>query len=58
MRVRWDETVQAAPHRQIVNFAEFFATVGIFGYWVQSCPSTSGGSDMSAQPTQRPDVKL
>ena len=38
MHVRWDETAQATPHGQIVYFAEFLATAGIFESWVQSCP--------------------
>ena len=38
MHVRWDETAQATPHGQIVYFAEFLATAGIFDSWVQSCP--------------------
>ncbi len=37
MHVRWDETAQTTPHRQIVYFAEFLATAGIFESWVQSC---------------------
>ena len=38
MHVRWDETVQATPHGQLVFFAEFLATAGVFDRWVQSCP--------------------
>ncbi len=38
MHVRWDETVQATPHGQIVFFAEFLATAGVFDRWVQECP--------------------
>ena len=38
IHVRWDETAQATPHGQIVYFAEFLATAGIFDSWVQSCP--------------------
>ena len=38
MHVRWDETAQATPHGQIVFFAEFLATAGVFDRWVQSCP--------------------
>jgi len=38
MHVRWDETAQATPHGQIVYFAEFLATAGIFDRWLQSCP--------------------
>ena len=36
--VRWDETAQATPHGQIVFFAEFLATAGVFDRWVQDCP--------------------
>jgi hypothetical protein len=35
MHVRWDETAQATPHGQIVFFAEFLATAGVFDRWVQ-----------------------
>ena len=38
MHVRWDETAQATPHGQIVFFAEFLATAGVFDRWVQACP--------------------
>jgi hypothetical protein len=38
MHVRWDPTAQATPHGQIVYFAEFLATAGIFDNWVQACP--------------------
>jgi hypothetical protein len=38
MHVRWDETAQATPHGQIVFFAEFLATAGVFDRWVQDCP--------------------
>jgi hypothetical protein len=38
MHVRWDETAQATPHGQIVFFAEFLATAGVFDRWVQECP--------------------
>ena len=38
VRVRWDETAQATPHGQIVFFAEFLATAGVFDRWVQDCP--------------------
>jgi hypothetical protein len=37
-QVRWDETAQATPHGQLVFFAEFLATAGIFDDWVQNCP--------------------
>ncbi len=38
VHVRWDETARAAPHGQIVFFAEFQATAGVFDRWVQGCP--------------------
>ncbi|WP_241974469.1 hypothetical protein [Paraburkholderia sp. BL17N1] len=38
MRVRWDDTAQATPHGQIVFFAEFLATAGVFDRWMQGCP--------------------
>jgi hypothetical protein len=38
MHVRWDHEAQATPHGQIVYFAEFLATAGIFDNWVKSCP--------------------
>jgi hypothetical protein len=50
MHVRWDHVAQATPHGQIVYFAEFLVTVGIFDNWVKTCPKSprrarfSGGS--------------
>ncbi len=38
MHVRWDETAQATPHGQIVFFAEFLATAGVFDRWVEHAP--------------------
>jgi hypothetical protein len=38
VHVRWDETAQVTPHGQIVFFAEFLATAGVFDRWVQDCP--------------------
>jgi hypothetical protein len=38
MHVRWDETAQATPHGQVVFFAEFLATAGVFDRWVDACP--------------------
>ena len=38
MHVRWDESAQATPHGQIVFFAEFLATAGVFDRWVPACP--------------------
>ncbi|HWR87591.1 MAG TPA: hypothetical protein VN277_04145 [Acidiferrobacterales bacterium] len=33
MQVRWDESAQATPHGQLVFFAEFLATAGVFDRW-------------------------
>jgi hypothetical protein len=38
MHVRWDEASSATPHGQIVFFAEFLATAGVFERWVEGCP--------------------
>ena len=38
MHVRWDQTAQATPHGQLVFFAEFLATAGVFDRWVDACP--------------------
>jgi len=38
MHVRWDEGAQATPNGQLVFFAEFLATAGIFDRWVEDCP--------------------
>jgi Transposase DDE domain group 1 len=38
LHVRWDEAAQATPHGQIVFFAEFLATAGVFDRWVAGCP--------------------
>ncbi len=38
IHVRWDEGAAATPHGQLVFFAEFLATTGVFDRWVFSCP--------------------
>ena len=38
MHVRWDQGAAATPHGQLVYFAEFLATTGVFERWVSSCP--------------------
>jgi hypothetical protein len=38
MHVRWDEGAAATPHGQLVFFAEFLATTGVFERWVSQCP--------------------
>src|ERR1700675_4155844 len=38
MHVRWDDSAQATPHGQLVFFAEFLSTSGVFDQWVESCP--------------------
>jgi len=44
MHVRWDEGAQATPNGQLVFFAEFLATAGIFERWVEDCPAWAKGS--------------
>ena len=46
MHVRWDEAAAATPHGQLVFFAEFLATTGVFARWVDHCPLqyTSGNA--------------
>jgi Transposase DDE domain group 1 len=38
MHVRWDTEAAATPHGQLVFFAEFLATTGVFDRWVAACP--------------------
>jgi hypothetical protein len=38
MHVRWDTGAAAAPHGQLVFFAEFLAATGVFERWVSACP--------------------
>ena len=38
LHVRWDEGAQATPNGQLVFFAEFLATAGVFDRWVADCP--------------------
>jgi len=38
MHVRWDRGAAATPHGQLVFFAEFLATTGVFERWVSECP--------------------
>ncbi len=38
MHVRWDQGSAATPHGQLVYFAEFLATTGVFERWVSACP--------------------
>jgi hypothetical protein len=48
MHVRWDEQAKATPHGQLVFFAEFLATAGVFERWVEACPlsyASPNGSD-------------
>jgi hypothetical protein len=37
MHVRWDRGAAATPHGQLVFFAEFLATTGVFERWVSAC---------------------
>ncbi len=38
VHVRWDAGASATPHGQLVFFAEFLATTGVFERWVSACP--------------------
>lgn len=38
LHVSWDDKAQATPHGQLVFFAEFLNTTGVFDDWVQACP--------------------
>lgn len=38
MMVRWAEDAQATPNGQLVFFAEFLATAGVFDNWIERCP--------------------
>jgi len=38
MHVRWDRGAAATPHGQLVFFAEFLATTGVFERRVSACP--------------------
>jgi hypothetical protein len=38
MYARWDEQAAATPHSQLVSFAEFLQTTGVFERWASSCP--------------------
>lgn len=40
LHVRWAEGASATPHGQLVYFAEFLATTGVFDRWVAGCPLT------------------
>jgi Transposase DDE domain group 1 len=49
MHVRWDETAQATPHGQLVFFAEFLATAGVFDRWVDECPLNYSSPNASSK---------
>src|SRR6186713_1168808 len=49
MHVRWDETARATPHGQVVFFAEFLATVGVFDRWVDECPLSYSSPNASSK---------
>jgi hypothetical protein len=38
VHVQWDDTASATPHGQLVFFAEFLATAGVFEGWVLERP--------------------
>jgi len=49
MHVRWDETARATPHGQLVFFAEFLATAGVFDRWVDGCPLNYSSPNASSK---------
>jgi hypothetical protein len=49
MHVRWDETARATPHGQLVFFAEFLATTGVFDRWVEDCPLSYSSPNASSK---------
>ena len=49
MHVRWDEAAQATPHGQLVFFAEFLATAGVFERWVEGCPLSYSSPNASSK---------
>ena len=49
MHVRWDESAQATPHGQLVFFAEFLATAGVFDRWVDGCPLSYSSPNASTK---------
>jgi hypothetical protein len=53
VHVRWDQTARATPHGQIVFFAEFLATGGVFDRWVQGCPLHYSSPNASGARTGR-----
>jgi hypothetical protein len=38
IHVQWDHGASASPNAQLTFFAEFLATTGVHGSWVDSCP--------------------
>jgi len=49
IHVRWDETARATPHGQLVFFAEFLATAGVFDRWVDGCPLNYSSPNASSK---------
>jgi hypothetical protein len=49
MHVRWDESARATPHGQLVFFAEFLATAGVFERWVDECPLSYSSPNASSK---------
>ena len=35
--MQWDHGASATPNAQLTFFAEFLATTGVYGFWVDSC---------------------
>jgi len=51
VHVRWDETAQATPYGQIVFFAEFLATAGVFDRWATRLQRWCAGTAATATKT-------
>jgi Transposase DDE domain group 1 len=49
VHVRWDESAQATPHGQLVFFAEFLATAGVFERWIEGCPLSYSSPNASSK---------
>ena len=45
MHVRWDTGAAATPHDQLVFFAQFLATTGVFERRVAQCPLSYGSGN-------------
>jgi len=59
IHVRWDDRAVATPHGQLVFFAEFLQTTGIFERWVSTCPLAdhSGNAPSKTRRARHPDAR-